>query len=90
MSRILHSTNACIDIVNHTGDEMRNLLLKKIVDSKSKISLIIDESSTLSKKSTLTVFVQEFNLAEPIDVFTDDRIRLCYSQWNIHCSDFTS
>jgi hypothetical protein len=53
---------------------MRNLLLKKIVDSKSKISLIIDESTTVSKKSTLTVFVQEFNLTEPIDVFTDDRI----------------
>jgi hypothetical protein len=52
---------------------MRNLLLKKIVDSKSKISLIIDKFTTLSKKSTLIVFslvfLQEFNLTEPINLF---------------------
>jgi hypothetical protein len=37
MGRILQSTNACINTVNPVGGEMRNLLLKKIVDSKSKI-----------------------------------------------------
>jgi hypothetical protein len=50
MGRILHSTNACINIVNRIGDEMRNLLLKKFVVSKSEI-LIIDESTTVSKKN---------------------------------------
>jgi hypothetical protein len=35
---------------------MRNLLLKKIVELKSKISLIIDEF-TVSKKSTLIAFL---------------------------------
>jgi hypothetical protein len=57
---------------------MRNLLLKKIVDSKSKISfiiIIIDESTTLSKTSTLIVFarvfLQEFNFTEPINLFID-------------------
>jgi hypothetical protein len=75
MGRILHSTNACINIVNHIGDEMRNLLLKKLVDSVSKIALRIDESTTLSKKSTGIAFprvlLQEFNLTEPIKLFTD-------------------
>jgi hypothetical protein len=54
---------------------MRNLLLNKTVDSKSKISLITDESTTLSKKSTIIlfarVFLQEFNLTEPINLFID-------------------
>jgi hypothetical protein len=53
---IIHYTNACINIVNLIRGEMRNFLLKKIVDSESKIQLIIDESTTLSKKSTLIVF----------------------------------
>jgi hypothetical protein len=72
---IIHSTNAYINIVNHIRGEMRNFLLKKIVDSESKISLIIDESTTLSKKSTLIVFarvfLQEFSLTEPINLFID-------------------
>jgi hypothetical protein len=75
MGRILHSTNACINIVNHIGDEIRNLKLKKIVDSNSKISLIIDEYTVLSKRSTLIVFARVFfqdsNLTEPINLFTD-------------------
>jgi hypothetical protein len=50
MGYILHSTNACINIVNHTGNEMRNTLVTKIINSKSKISLIIDDSTTLSQK----------------------------------------
>jgi hypothetical protein len=52
---------------------MRNLLLKKLVDSVSKAALIIDESTTLSKKSTRIVFprvlLPEFNLTKPINLF---------------------
>jgi hypothetical protein len=55
VGRILHSANACIDI-NHTGNEMRNTLVTKMINSKNKISLIIDESTTLSQKSTLIVY----------------------------------
>jgi hypothetical protein len=44
MGRILHSPNACI--VNHIGNEMRNTLVTKVINSRSKISLIIDESLT--------------------------------------------
>jgi hypothetical protein len=54
---------------------MRNLLLKKTVDSESKLSLIINESSTHSKNSTLIVFalvfLQEFNLTELINLYVD-------------------
>ncbi|KAJ8892355.1 hypothetical protein PR048_004935, partial [Dryococelus australis] len=46
MGRILHSTNACINIVNHIGKEMRKVLEKEILDSKSRMSIIIDESNS--------------------------------------------
>jgi hypothetical protein len=49
MGRILHSINACIGIDHHTASEVRNNLGKKL-RSKSRISLIIDESTTLSKE----------------------------------------
>jgi hypothetical protein len=56
---------------------MRYLLLKKITDSESKISLITDEYTTLRKKSTLVVFagvfVQEFNLTKAMNLFIEWR-----------------
>ena len=58
MGRILHSTNACINIVNHISDEMRKNLVKEIVQSNRKISLIIDESTTISNVSALIVYVR--------------------------------
>jgi hypothetical protein len=57
MGHILHSTNACINVVSHTASEIIN---KKIVSSKGRISLISDESTTISKKSTLILYVQVF------------------------------
>jgi hypothetical protein len=51
MGCILHSTNAYINIMNHIGQEMRKKnLFKEIIKSNSNISLIIDESTMLSKK----------------------------------------
>lgn len=58
MGRILHSTNACINIVNHISDEMKKNLVKDIVKSNRKISLIIDESTTVSNVSALIVYVR--------------------------------
>ena len=75
MGRILHSTNACINIVNHVSDEMRKNMVKEIVQSKSKISLMIDESTTLSQKSTLIVYVrcciEAMGMNSPINLFLD-------------------
>lgn len=58
MGRILHSTNACINIVNHITQEMRKNLVNEVIRSKTKIALIIDESTTLSQKSTLIVYIR--------------------------------
>jgi len=76
MGCILHSTNACINIVNHISIEMRKKMAKEIVRCKSKISLMIDESTTLSQKSTLIVYIRSCveegtGMSEPINLFLD-------------------
>ncbi|KAK0048443.1 E3 SUMO-protein ligase [Biomphalaria pfeifferi] len=75
MGRILHSTNACINVVNHISCEMRKKLFQEIVRSNNKISLIIDESTTLSQKSTLIVYIRvclaDSGMTSPVNLFLD-------------------
>ena len=75
LGRILHSTNACINIVNHTSEEMKKTVVKEIIQSSSKISLIIDESTTISKKIILIVYVrcciEGVGMNSPINLFLD-------------------
>jgi hypothetical protein len=56
--RTLHSASACTNIVDHISTEMRKALANEIIRSRSKISIIIDESVTHSKKSTLVIYIQ--------------------------------
>jgi len=73
MGRILHSTNACDNTVNHIATDMRNTIFTKIVGAKCKISLIIYEPGTLSQKSTLIIYIRtyipELDLSTPVNLF---------------------
>jgi len=40
MGRILHSTKACINIVNHIGTEMKKALVNKTIESRCKVALM--------------------------------------------------
>ncbi|XP_065675728.1 E3 SUMO-protein ligase KIAA1586-like [Hydra vulgaris] len=75
MGRTLHSTNACIHIINHIGNKMRKKIITEVIKSKSKISIIIDESTTISQKSTLIVYIQccvkGSGMNSPINLFLD-------------------
>lgn len=73
MGYILHSANACINIVSHIANEMRKTLIDNIVNSKNKISLLIDESTTVSNRSTLIVIVRVVlpELSAPVSLFLD-------------------
>ncbi|XP_065645604.1 E3 SUMO-protein ligase KIAA1586-like [Hydra vulgaris] len=75
MGRILHSTNACIIIVNHIGNEMSKKIIAEVIKSKSKISIIINESTTISQKSALIVYiwccVKGSGMNSPINLFLD-------------------
>jgi hypothetical protein len=48
----------CTDIISHIADEMRHELLSKILSNKSRISVFIDESTSLGRLSCLVVFVR--------------------------------
>ncbi|KAF5281765.1 hypothetical protein FQR65_LT14560 [Abscondita terminalis] len=72
MGRILHSRNACANIVNYISSEMQKILIKKIVDSQNKVSLIFDEATTF-QKSVLILYIRtsidSLNLENPVKFF---------------------
>lgn len=55
MGRILQSRTACKDITNHLATTMTQNLVQSIINSDSKFGIMIDESSTISKKTALTI-----------------------------------
>ncbi|XP_015284596.1 PREDICTED: uncharacterized protein KIAA1586-like [Gekko japonicus] len=57
---ILYPATSCARIVDHIGSEMRIALIKKITDSKSKMSLLLDESTTVSQKPVLIVYIRSY------------------------------
>lgn len=73
MGRILHSNVACASIQEHISSEMRRKLFEKIVQSAPKISLIIDEATSLSKKCALIIYtrLQLQDMDMPADIFVD-------------------
>jgi hypothetical protein len=75
MERILHSVNACINIINHISKEMKLILVRKIISFKSKISLIIDETTIPSQKSTLNLYIRVLisgcEITSPVNLFID-------------------
>lgn len=75
MGRILHSNNACVNIINHISAEMKKHIVQEVIKSDDKFALIIDESTTLSKKSTLILYIRvcirNLNMESPVNLFLD-------------------
>ncbi|XP_050507956.1 E3 SUMO-protein ligase KIAA1586-like [Diabrotica virgifera virgifera] len=75
MGRILHSRNACANIITHISSEMKKQVVQEIVEGTDKFALIIDESTTLSKKSTLILYLRvclkKLNMESPVNLFLD-------------------
>ena len=57
IGRTLQSDKSCHKVCDHIGNEMRARICK-IIESKSKISVLIDEATSISKKSTLIVYIK--------------------------------
>lgn len=66
----LQSDKSCRAILDHIGHEMRSKICKMIIDSDTKMSVIIDESTTISKKSALIIYIKVC-LPEPTTFFLD-------------------
>lgn len=60
MGNVLHSDKTCADTALHIASEMKKMICQNIILTKTKISILIDESTTLSKLSTLVVVVRAF------------------------------
>ena len=69
----LHSRQTAMAIAQHISIELRNQIFSKIIEQNSKICIVIDEASTVSKKSALVVILRCDILGsdEPINVFVD-------------------
>ncbi len=68
----LHSRTTATRMIAMIADETRKRLMKCLLDSNAKFSILIDESTTLSKKSELIVYIMScFNTDSPIYAFLD-------------------
>jgi len=51
--RVLHSTTVAVDTTGHVSSQM-----KTIIERRSKIDVLADESTRVGNKSTLIIFVK--------------------------------
>lgn len=58
MGRVLHSPTVCVDIIDHIAGEQRRSLINTLLTQKCNMSVLIDESTSLSRLSCLIVFVR--------------------------------
>ena len=54
----LHSRQSATTIIDHVAIEMRNKLFTHVQEIQGKVSIIIDESTTLSNRSTLLIYLK--------------------------------
>lgn len=72
MGRILHTNVSCANIATHIGSQMRKQVALKILNGKRKFAILIDESTTISKLSTLIIYIRtSFAESEPVTIFLD-------------------
>lgn len=58
VGRILHSKTVCVDLIDHISSQLKRAVLNKIIETRSKITVLADESTTVGHKSTLIVFLR--------------------------------
>ena len=72
VGRLLHSRTTCVSIVEHVADEMVGSLMRSITQSNVPVAILIDESTTLSNKACLIVYIRcSIADSEPITLFLD-------------------
>ena len=72
VGRVLHSNVTCADIVHFISVDMRQALLNSIKQTQPKLTVIVDESTSFSKKSCLIVYLRtSVHDSEPLTFFLD-------------------
>ncbi|XP_060867447.1 E3 SUMO-protein ligase KIAA1586-like [Metopolophium dirhodum] len=55
MGRVLQTNKSCANIVDHISNEMRLKICNDIIENNRKLCIVVDESTTLSKKTMLVI-----------------------------------
>lgn len=71
MGRVLHSDMSCANIINSIASDMRSNLVQSILKSGSKITVLVDESTTVSGKSSLVIHLRSCINNKPTTLFLD-------------------
>lgn len=74
MGRILHSNVSSANITVHISNEMRKQFVLHIVENGSPIAVLVDESTTLSQKTTLIIYIRTTfreQIGSPVTTFFD-------------------
>ncbi|KAL4127544.1 hypothetical protein QTP88_011711 [Uroleucon formosanum] len=72
MGSSLHSRITATRIIHVIAKEMRQQLITRLIESNSKFTIMIDESTTLSTRCTLILYIlSNFDSEIPIVVFLD-------------------
>ena len=50
MGRVLHSTTVAVDTISHVSSQMKRKLLTKIIERRSKINFLADQSTRIGDK----------------------------------------
>lgn len=58
MGRVLHSATSGVDIISHISLEMKKRLLSVLIEKKSKITVLVDESVRMGNKETMIIFLK--------------------------------
>lgn len=71
MARTLHSDKSCASICCHIAEQIWTIVVDNILESGSKLSILVDESITISKTSVLIIYLRAslVNADEPIKIF---------------------
>lgn len=73
VGRVLHSNVVAADIIDHISSTMKQRIIDSIISNSTPISVSIDESTTVSSKSCLIIYLRCCPLpgGEPVNLFLD-------------------
>jgi hypothetical protein len=72
MGRTLHSNVTCSEIMSHIAKLMKQKIVDSIIHNRTKISLLVDESTSISNQSVLIVYLQgAINNGDITTIFLD-------------------
>lgn len=55
---VLYSNHSCGNIIHHVSDQMRSELVQHIVSSHAKLSILVDESTSVSNIQSMVVYLR--------------------------------